>query len=185
MSHWRAQPNGMTKHAAATLFDPASGLEQPRALDFLQNHQELTGGDHRDGARAELRKDMLLQETPVPLDRRGGEGALVDASLEDLQPGSGDRFKRVGVARAHPATFGAGVDAASEEAPGIRVEASCLCEADFGIDPQRKSCCPSRRNGNGSASAWSPRASPEGAAGDHPSGRKAFPEDAPLRYSGG
>ena len=33
---------------------------------------------------------MLLQETPIPLDRRGREAALVNSNLEDLQPGSGD-----------------------------------------------------------------------------------------------
>ncbi len=30
-----AEPNGMTKHPAATLFDPTSGLEEPPALDLL------------------------------------------------------------------------------------------------------------------------------------------------------
>ena len=80
---------------------------------------------------------MLLQEPPVSLDRGCREGALMDSNLEDLQPGSGDGFKRLGVGRAQPAALGTGIEAAGQEAAGIRVEASCLCEADFGIDTQR------------------------------------------------
>src|SRR3569833_2344677 len=130
-----AEPNGMTKHPAATLFDPASSLEEPPALDLLQNHQEFTRGDRCDGAGSELGKDMLLQETPIPLDRCGREGALVDSSLEALQPGLCDGFKRVGVGRAQPAALGARSDPAGEQASRVRMEAPCVGEAHLGIDP--------------------------------------------------
>jgi hypothetical protein len=62
---------------------------------------------------------------------------FVDASLKYLQPGSRNGFKRVSISRPYAAALDARIEAAGEEAPGIRVEASCLCEADFGIDPQR------------------------------------------------
>jgi hypothetical protein len=126
-----AQPNGMTKYTATPLFDPACGFEEPLALDLFQDHQQLTWGDGRDGPQPNPREDIPFQQTQVFVDRGCRQRALVDANLEDLQPGSCDGFKRLGVRRAQPAALGAGIDAAREEAAGILVATARLGETDL------------------------------------------------------
>jgi hypothetical protein len=129
------QSDSMAKHTAATLFDSTCGVEEAVALDLLQDRQELTGADCRDGPGAETGEDMSFQETPISFDRLGSQAALVGSNLKDLEPGSCDGFKRVGVRSAPLAALSAGVDAAGEDAARIGVEASRLRETDFGIGP--------------------------------------------------
>src|SRR5882762_593636 len=77
-----AQPNGMAKHTAATLFHPPCGFEEPMALDFFQDHQQLTRGDGGDGPPPNPREDIPLQQSQVFFDRGGRQGVLVDANLQ-------------------------------------------------------------------------------------------------------
>src|SRR3984957_16959911 len=94
-----AQSNGMAKHTAATLFDPTCGFNEPVALNLFQDHQQLTRGDGGNGPQPDPREDIPLQQSQVFFDCGCRQGVLVDANLQDLQPGSCDGFKRVTVRR--------------------------------------------------------------------------------------
>jgi hypothetical protein len=118
------EANGVTKDTATTLFDPASRMLQPFALNVSQDHKQVTWADRGNRTGTERREDVSLQETLVPVDCRLGEGALADSKLQYFQPRSCNSLEGARVGRALLAMVDTRVDAAGDQSAGVGVEAS-------------------------------------------------------------